>query len=362
MEQITVRQFKILIALNAIGAGILAVPGGLIADAKQDAWIAILLCIFYVWLLFLLYSSLNKLYPQQNLAQICETVLGKYLGKLCCLQFAFFSFYDANSIIWYIGNFLTSQMNPKIPVFYLELFFTIIIVLTFISGLQSFGRLAELCFPFVFLMMLLLFIFLLPQLKPVQIFPIYEHGLRGIVKASLQITSFSGWPMYDFLMIYPNCSKKHSTKLSTIFFPGFLWGISILFICVLFTIMTIGGFAAQSTSSFYTLTMLINLPGIFERSEKFLVLVWLLTIFFKTMLHYYAEIISLAQILNIKDYKPLALVMGFSMLPFSLNCYRDSVYQGIWDSQTWLSYSTVTCVIIPLILLFVGKLKNFFKN
>ncbi|WP_051005515.1 GerAB/ArcD/ProY family transporter [Paenisporosarcina sp. TG-14] len=85
-------QFAILVMMFTVGSSILIIPAGLAKEAKEDAWIAALLGIGVGVVLVFLYSALGNRFPDMNLAEYSEVILGKWLGKLVSiLYFSFFS-------------------------------------------------------------------------------------------------------------------------------------------------------------------------------------------------------------------------------------------------------------------------------
>lgn len=360
MEQLTRHQFKTLVTLHTIGTS-LSLPGALISFAKQDAWLVVLIGSCFDLLLIYLFNTLGKLYPGQHLAQLSETILGKWLGSLFNLNLCYFGFISTTALIWYVGNFINSKIIVEAPINYIQLPFVMLIIIALISGIKVIGRFAELCFPIIITFFGLLFILFMLDLKTENLFPIFDHDWRSLLKASLLFSSYTGCPLINFLFLYPNLPQEKSKKDPS-FFTGYLLGTVIILILTLFTITHLGNSATQTSNSSYSLTMLISIPNLFERMEKFLSFIWLNTVLIKALLYYLTTLICLAQLLKLKDYQSLAVAFGLTLLPFSFMIYPNSVYQAVWDSTTWISYALITGFLFPLCLLIIDKIKQLFKN
>ena len=78
-EVISERQATIIIILFIIGSTFLTGSGG---QAKQDAWIAIIIAMTWSIILLLMFSRILSLYPGKDLFDILEIVMGKFIGKI----------------------------------------------------------------------------------------------------------------------------------------------------------------------------------------------------------------------------------------------------------------------------------------
>ncbi len=360
-ERLTPRQFKFLVALHVLGTSLFYISGGLINNAQQDAWITFLCSSVIDLLLLTIFTSLGNLDPSKNIAQIAEKVLGKYLGGFYCLNMALYGLATAATLIWYINNFMNT-FTVNIPTFYINLFFTLIVIITLISNLKVLGRLAELYFPVIISLITLIIILVIPKVNLEQLFPIGEHSWQTFLKGSFVNLSYIGMPLINLLAFYPHKIIATKNNPRSLYFSGYFYGIIFLFMLTFITILTVGSSTINSTHNSYTLTMLVNIQSLFQSSENILALIWFTTVFFKTIAYYYYGTIHLVQLLKVKDEKSLILATSLILLVYSLVIYRGSTYQAVWDGSTWITYAIVTVVILPLILLVVAKLKKVFTH
>ncbi len=92
MEKVRVSswQFYLLSFMYVLGTTFFLRPGGLIAIAKQDAWMV------WIWTgaagigLVYLWIKLAEQYPQMTLVEICTAAAGKWVGGAIALLYIFF--------------------------------------------------------------------------------------------------------------------------------------------------------------------------------------------------------------------------------------------------------------------------------
>ncbi|MGZ4161493.1 MAG: GerAB/ArcD/ProY family transporter, partial [Neobacillus sp.] len=94
--KISAGQFFSLIVLFNFGTALVVSLG---LQAKKDAWLAILFGAAGGVILFFIYCSLFRIYPQQPLISFIQTILGKYIGwPLSLLYILFFIYGGARDV------------------------------------------------------------------------------------------------------------------------------------------------------------------------------------------------------------------------------------------------------------------------
>ncbi|KZL91654.1 GerAB/ArcD/ProY family transporter [Clostridium magnum] len=77
METISRRQLFSLTIIEQIGSTTIWALG---IEAKQDAWIAILFSMLMGFILLWLYTEIHNSFPNENIAGIITSLLGKVIG------------------------------------------------------------------------------------------------------------------------------------------------------------------------------------------------------------------------------------------------------------------------------------------
>lgn len=81
---------------------------------------------------------------------------------------------------------------------------------------------------------------------------------------------------------------------------------------------------------------------------------WFITIYFKMTLYFYASVLGIAQIFNLKHYRPLILPLGMVLAVLSFTMYEDVVKQQDFDVKVTIPHSLIIGLFLPLIMLVVS--------
>lgn len=228
-------------------------------------------------------------------------------------------------------------------------------------GLETFSRTSEFFTPLIFLLFLIMVIFISPQVKLQNIQPILEKGIKPIIRGSLPFIGTPCLELVAFLMIYPHVNITKNTKKA--FIVGYLIGGIFLIIVSLLTILVIGAPAtASEIYPSYVLATKINVGHFLQRIEAVVAILWFITIFFKLTICFYASLLCLAQIFNLKDFRPLTLPLGMIMVVLSLVAYPNSAYFLTIIGSIWTPFALAYGLFIPLLLLIVSKVRKMFHG
>jgi spore germination protein KB len=350
-------QFAILVLLNTIGTTILIVPAGLATEVKQDAWIPAILGVGFGLLVISLYNALGGLYPQMNLVEYCEKILGKWTGITVSIGYIYFSFIGATTLIWLIGNFLVTQIMPESPVITIHAFFVLIVIMGVRLGLEPIARSAEIFLPWVGLFFLLLVLLPIPDSNLENIQPMFDSEVKPIMRGTLSFLSVATLPLIMFHMIVPNGERSKDTNKA--FYLGSLIGGIVLISITLLTVLVLGpGLTARNLYPSFALAKKVGIKGVLERIEVIMAILWFITIYFKTSIYCYASIKGLAQLLSLKDYRILTLPFGMILLAVSLIVYPDVIYEAEWDVKTWIPFAATYGLILPTFLYIVAFIRK----
>jgi spore germination protein KB len=353
---ISVRQFQVFVFVFTIGSSVLYIPAALAAEAKQDAWIAAGFGVVIGLLVVKLITSVAKLYPNLNFAQYTELIFGKWIGKLVNLAF-FFNFYMISAFVLRdVGDFVLTHLMPETPVQAILILFIVVVIMGIRSGLETIARVAELFYPWLIIIMLMLLIALIPEIKSTNIQPLFESEVKTIVRASLPFIAVPFFQISVFLMIIPYVQRKKGVEKK--FFSGVLYGGILLIMFTLISILVLGvDITPTQLFPTYGLVQKINIGNFLQRLEALITGIWFITIFFKLSICFYASALSLAHTLKLKDYKVLTFPLGIILVILSIVVYPNIVYTSEFIQWMFFYFGTMG-VIIPIIVLGVSKLRN----
>ncbi|MBP1154207.1 MULTISPECIES: endospore germination permease [unclassified Paenibacillus] len=350
--KIGVRQFTVLTILFTIGTSILIAPSGLSEVAKQDAWIASIVGMGLGLLTIPLYNSLANRFPNMTIAEYSEAILGKWSGKTVFLLYFTFIFLLTAQMLSNLGYFITTQIMPETPIQVVIILFILVTIMAVRLGLEVWTRAAEIFFPWVILLFLLLVAALLPEVKLSKIQPVFEGGLKPVLHAAINF--FGLQQNVILLMVFPYVNQK--IKAGSAFLTGTLLGGMFLIIITLLSILVLGeDITTRNVYPSYSLAKRIG------RLEAVMAGLWFISIYFKIIICFYASVIGLAQIFNLKEFRPLLFPLGIIMLVLSLLVYPNLVYIQLFIAKIWTPYALTFMLFLPLFLLAVAVMRKKFE-
>ncbi|WP_147535818.1 GerAB/ArcD/ProY family transporter [Bacillus marasmi] len=350
-------QFSVLVTMYVIGSSILLLPSALAAKAKQDAWLAAIIGVGLGFILIVIYNSLAKSYPKMNLAEYSEKILGKWLGLCISLMFSAYFFLISSLVLRNIGDFLVTHVLDDTPIQFIEILFILVVIFGLYYGLETFSRTSEIIFPITIFFFCLLIILIFPQAKIENIQPMLEGGFKPIINGTLPYIGTPCMELVVFLMIYPYV--KDTNKTTKAFYYGYLFGGLILIIISFISILVMGSeMTGRVIYPTFILATKINIANILERIEAIMAILWIITIFFKLIICFYATTVCFAQALKLKHSRILYFPFGMMMIVLSLIAYPNSSFFISVIGSIWTPFAAVYGLLFPVLLLVVGKLRG----
>ncbi|SEB20648.1 spore germination protein KB [Thalassobacillus cyri] len=353
---ISPRQFMYLVILFLIGSSILIVPTPLAATAQQDGWISSIVGMSTGVLFVLLYHKLGVALGDRNFIQGSIHVFGNWIGRVIAFFHLSFIYILASLVLRNIGDFMTTQIMIDTPLQFTHILFMIVVILAARLGIEVVGRSAEMFITWIMLLLFFLFFFLTPQLEPNNIQPIFSSYPKSMIGASLTVINTPILEMVVLLMLYPNVKEKAKARHAWLW--GLLIGGGLLSLITFFCILVLGSdLTALNSYPIYELASKINIAGFLEGIEIIVAIVWMLTIFFKLVILYYAAALGISQFLNLDDYRPLLLPLGMGLVVLSIIVYPDVAYFETFVKNV-LPYKLMHGFLLPLLLLIGALIKK----
>ncbi|MEY8349225.1 endospore germination permease [Bacillus cereus] len=353
-EKINSHQFLNLVILFTIGTTILIIPANLAAEAKQDAWIVSLvgtgIGVFVIWI----FNTLVRNFPNMTIVQINEQLFGKWLGKTVSLFFVSMPLLYTSILLIYNGSFLNTHMMPNTPALALNLLMILILVMGVRLGLETIARSAEIFMPIFFILFIILVVFLIPQIKFENIQPVFEVETKTILRASLHLITTSSVNSVILLMIFPALVNQPKEARKSFYIGNIIGGVVIIIITILSILVLGAETTARHNYPSFILARKINVGDFIQRIEGTIAIMWFITIYFKMTLYFYASVLGITQILNLKYYRPLVLPLVMIVGVLSIIMYEDVVKQQNFDATATIAYSLSVGLFLPLIMLIVS--------
>ncbi|NLV85954.1 MAG: endospore germination permease, partial [Clostridiales bacterium] len=208
-NRLSVNQAVFSIVLFNFGSSVVM---GISTCLAQDTLLAIFTATLFALPLFLIFARIMKLFPEQDIFEIIETLFGKVLGKLIIALLAFYAIHLAALVLRNFTEFTQVSMMEKTP----QLPIIILMGLTAIylarSNIHAIGKWAVLCFFLVLFVVMITFSASLRHIRLDDILPLAEHPPKQIFQNSLQIFSFPYGETVIFLSVasaFPKGKSHH---------------------------------------------------------------------------------------------------------------------------------------------------------
>ncbi|MFC5713097.1 endospore germination permease [Thalassorhabdus alkalitolerans] len=358
-------QLFFLMALFQSGSAVIVGVG---INARQDAWIAILLGMAAGMLLFLIYAYLFSQYPELPLSKYAEKILGSFLGKFVGFLYALYFCYIGARVLRDFADLVIIELIPETPMFVISLLMILVVIYGCYAGFEVIARSSEIFFPIVFVIALAFAIFVLvgdlPDVKHLQ--PVLEDGWTNVFSVVFPLLiTFPFGELIAFTALLPYVSQYKNNivikvGLGAILFTGlFLSLLMSLIIAVMTPEIT-------QYSAFPLLDVVekINIRDFIQRIDPVAVVILHVGGFFKIVIFAYAAIVSLSTVFNTEEKKGWVTYTVAGMIYIPSLIIADNTIEHFQVGLEWVPYylHIPFQIIIPLLLAVIVVMKNFFSR
>ncbi len=350
-EIIADHQSIVLVATFIFGSTLILGTGG---DAKQDAWLAILVAIPMVIPALFVYARLLSLYPGKDLFDILNRVFGSFIGKFIALFFIWYAFHLGALVIRNFSEFMEIAAMPETPPMVIIFSMGLVCILALKDGIELLARLATFLLPFILLLIIIVVPLSLTQAHPENLKPILYEGWKPVIKGAFSTFSFPFGETIIFTMVLSTLKTKKSPYKS--FYFALVISIIIMLIITLRNIMVLGHMASMVYFPSYIAVSVINIGDFLQRIEVTVAVIFLFAGFIKISVCLYAACNGITKIFNLGDYRRFVAPIGL----FMLIC-ADNIYENTMEMLEWIKYYPYYVIpfqiILPIIILIGAEIK-----
>ncbi|WP_134703004.1 GerAB/ArcD/ProY family transporter [Ammoniphilus sp. YIM 78166] len=355
-EYIDKYQLFALIIIFQIGSTTLFALG---IDAKQDAWMVILIALGAGLGLTWLYTEIQKHFPHQNLMEILVSVLGKWIAIPFIILYAIFFFYISTFILYEFAQFMIINFFQETPIQAILLITISLVMYCLFLGIEAKARSSQIVFPY--LMFFILSIYFLSLISGIgkieQLSPTLENGIMPIMKATPSVITFPFGEMIVFLMYWCYVNNKQEIRrisLLAVGISGILLTISLGF---MIAVLGVHG-AATAQFPLFKIIQKINIGDFIQRLDAIGGAILFIGGFYKMTLYFNASRLAVETLINKKNQKWLMVLMGvlwywFILVYFPTFSFYREVAINVINPYLMLPYQ----FILPFLLLMIIKLK-----
>ncbi|OXS77443.1 GerAB/ArcD/ProY family transporter [Domibacillus enclensis] len=355
--KISAYQLFVLIVLFELGSAIL-VP--LAIDAKQEAWLAILISTLGGLCLFWLYFRLYEYYPDRSPVEYIQALLGKIPGSIIVFAYILFCLYLSARVLRDFGEMLVTVAYPETPLFIINTIMIAAAAYAVRKGIETIARTGELLFVlFSFLFISAFFLISVAGIIDVSnLRPAFENGLTPVVKTAFtQTLYFPFGEVVAFAMIFPYVNNAKEAKKAGLL-AVLVSGVTLALMMASNT--SVLGIELVSRSLFPLLSTIqtIEVFDFIERLDVYFMLASVIGGFFKISLFFYIAVRALAILFNEQQPIRLAYPIGMVILVLSMmtaSNFSEHLTEGIKSTLfTHLPFQ----VVFPFLLFLLAAVKH----
>jgi len=330
--------------------------GPAIKLAHQNIWISFIIAGVGAIVGTILMIRVSLLYSNQSLIQYCQTILGKFLGKLIAFSYICYWFFIAIVLLRAQADFININLLKYTP------FFIVVLLLIFLiiyanwqSGITSIGRCSEVIGPLLFIAGFLPLLLSVRHMDPSQLLPVYTDDKRSIFNGALFTFCFLGETSVIMMVItfIKDHQKLSFSILGAIGF-GTLWGglISVGVILIYGPIASGNMYHPQ-----YMFMKSISVLNFIQNFDLIITFFTQFGIMIKLFYQFFISSYGISQLLNIKKQKLLTFVLA-TLLFLCVMLTMDINYQKYLNPWIFVVFN----FLIPLLLWIIGRLRYSFNN
>jgi len=327
-------------------------------EAKNDAWLAMLLGGSGGTLLMGVYVAIAMLNPSKTLVDILREKTGKVIGTILALLYVWYFIHLASLVFRDFGEFISTVTFPETPMVVVIGLFAVVLVYAVNSGIEVMGRLSELLVPVIPIVVLIISLSLITVFDYTAFFPILENGIKPVLKAAFTFIAFPFGETVAFLMLFPHLNKKENLKKVVFISAAFS---TVIIITTFFRDIFVLGSDLMSRSTFAPHSASLLIPGI--NVEPLIDINLLIGGGTKISVCIYAATRALSQVAGIDDYRKLTRAVATFCIVLSIWVHENMIDLFTWATNVWPYYSMLFQIIIPLLLLVLSvREKNKSSN
>ncbi len=354
--KISVWQAAIVTLTHPLGTGIFVLPAFAINWAKEDAWLIEILVTFPVLIIVFTVDKLGRMFPGQTIVEYSETILGKYFGKFVGFLITFYFFYIGSVIIFEMASFLASVIMPETPIVIFIAITGLVIAYTVYNGVEIIARLNVWFFSVVVLSLVLITLLATNNMNPDFFRPFLANGLKPVLAGCPAPYAWRGTTMV-MAMLIPYVNKPEKVRMP------YLYGVLILgFLFELNTVSNLATFGpfegGRISLPMVEMVKLINVADFIQHIEALLVLVWVGGVFTMSTGWFYCSVLGTAQLLKLRDYRPLILPMMLNYITLAILNFRSYPEFVDWAERPWPIYAFLHQLLIPAFLLIIAMIRG----
>ncbi|MCX7779796.1 MAG: spore germination protein [Negativicutes bacterium] len=354
-------QFMVITINTMIGANLLTLPRTIVATAKQDMWMSILVTSVLFAVSFRIAAALAAYFPNHTSIEYHRILLGRFFGNIL------------NLIMLTLMLAVTAQFirifRIAVKIFLLDLTPSQVIVFIFLAlavyaaqhGLGPIIRVQQLLFLFSYSLFIMLILLGVLEVEREHYSPMLADGIKPVLQGSLNCwTAYSG-PELIIGFLYPYLVQRERITRYGLIVIG-----AVTIIYVLIYGITLGILGAAETADLLIPTVMayrsIEIPDTFiERIDGYLMIVWIAICFTSLLNWLYFIGFGAARMLKLESSRA-AMVLLLPLISYLVALPPD--YHSFVTASDWINYCSLIWGLgfMPMLLILAWRRKAEMKQ
>ncbi|WP_411680717.1 GerAB/ArcD/ProY family transporter [Clostridium thailandense] len=323
---------------------------------KQNTWIVLSAGFSIMLLLLLVYTSLNKKFPNRNLIEINNIIYGRYFGKVISILYIWYFWYIIAANFRFTADFFTTYLFLEIDISVFIVVIAIVCIYTIKKGIEVIARASFILGIVTIITAIFITVFTANYVRLSNYLPLFQIDLKEFVQGTNLMISIPFGEIVTFLMIFPYVNNMKQVKKSA--FIGLVIGGIFFLSGILRDIAVLGNIGYVHFFPSYQVSRLINVGEVITRMEILIAIILLFNEFVKICIMYYATVLSIAQFFRLRSYKPLVIPVGIVSVVLSLIMFDSPVEHAHFAATIYVIYVIPVIIIFPVISLIIASIRK----
>ncbi len=357
LEKGKLSQFQLFSMMVLFMSGSSVILQSLVVSGR-DSWISLLLATLVGTAYIILITSLALRLPGMTIIQYSEVLFGKLIGKMVGLLYLWYFLHLGSLVLRNFGDLFPAMVMSATPMWFFHATMGLVVAYLVYQKLEVLGRLSEFSLPIS--IGITVSVNVLLTLSGVvdygNLSPVFEHGVSKVLLGAFPYTSFPFAETILFAMVFPYLNRQHACRKPSLL-ALLVSGIIMLSILV----QNIGAFGEYLASLAFprlSAVKLIMVGNFIERIEAFLLGFWIIGGLIKVGVCLFGFVLGLAQLLNLKDYRPLILPSTVLMIVIAQISYANTFEMLDFAVNIYPFYAFPIQVVLPLLMLAIAMIKG----
>ncbi len=338
-----------MIVITVVIKAFFSSPAAAAKEVGTASWYMTLISALTAAFFFMFQYLLLKRFPNMNIMEISDNVLGKVFGSILSFLIAAFFIVTASIDMREFIEVIKIFVLPESPPSFMMIIFCLSVVFLSLMGLETIARFSKFIVYVLAAGFFAVVFMSFSNFEFYRLFPILGYGLDKTIFNGLIRSSFYGAVMVIGVFASSLQGSREIKRIGflSIFISGIVVSITALTFTLTFPYTTV----QELVSPMYAMASMVDLGSFFQRIEPIFLFLWNFGTFVQITVLLYAAIIIYCHIFNIPDKRPVILPMtillyGINLIPESL-AKVVTVWVHVLRQWGWIPY------FLPSIFLFI---------